>query len=180
MGHFLQSAGRDYVILEKHQDVGSFFRHYPRARSLISFNRPPYPTDDQEFQWKGDWNSLLAADGPRFRDFDQRLLPRADSMVNYLKAFCEHHRLRVRTATNVTTVAHDGDRFVLESESGDTFLTRSLVMAAALKPRHPPIPGFHVVTEHYDNVSVRPDDYSGQRVMILGKRNSAFEIANIV
>ena len=38
-GYFLQHAGRDYVILEA-GSTGTFFRIFPRHRSLISINKP--------------------------------------------------------------------------------------------------------------------------------------------
>jgi protoporphyrinogen oxidase len=36
MGFFLEEVDRDYLILEENDGVGSFFRTFPRTRSLIS------------------------------------------------------------------------------------------------------------------------------------------------
>ena len=41
----------------------------------------------------------------------------------------------------------------------------------------PPIPGIEA-TERYGDVSVNPDDFTDQRVLIIGKGNSAFETAD--
>jgi len=60
IGHFLQSAGRDYVILDKHDAAGSFFLRYPRWRQLISINKPNTGRSDSfDFNSRHDWNSLL-------------------------------------------------------------------------------------------------------------------------
>lgn len=179
MGYFLEKADRDYLILEGSGGSGRFFQHYPRTRSLISFNRPPYPTDDNEYQWRGDWNSLLADDGPRFRDYDQKLLPRADSMVAYLDDFAAFHSLRIRNNARVHSVDKDGEMFRLACDGGEIYTTDRLIVATGLKPHTPAIPGIEHVDDRYDNASLQKEDYAGQRVMILGKRNSAFEIANI-
>lgn len=179
LAYFLEKSGRDYIVLEAEQSVGSFFKKYPRTRSLISFNRAPYPTGDREFQWRGDWNSLLADDGPRFRDYDQRLLPDADSMVKYLEAFAEFHQLNVNCSCRASSVQHQDDIYRIDTESGERFTAKRLFIATGLKPRLPEIPGIESVTEHYCNASTNEDDYVNQRVMILGKRNSALEIANI-
>lgn len=35
LAHYLQSAGRDYLVLEQHAVAASFFTRYPRWRQLI-------------------------------------------------------------------------------------------------------------------------------------------------
>ena len=49
LGYFLQAAGRDYVILEKGEGPGTFFRKYPRHRTLISSNKRFTGRDNKEF-----------------------------------------------------------------------------------------------------------------------------------
>lgn len=179
MAYYLDGAGRDYVILEATDSVGGFFRKFPRTQSLISFNRPPYPTDDEEFQWRGDWNSLLADDGPRFRDYDERLLPQADSMVTYLGDFATHHDLNIRFDCRIVSIEKTDEGFRLVSANGDVFVADHLLVGFGVAPHVPAIPGIEHVHEAYENASLDKEDYRDKRVMILGKRNSAFEIANI-
>ena len=40
MAHYLDSAGRDYLVLDRAASVGSFFERFPRFRQLISINKP--------------------------------------------------------------------------------------------------------------------------------------------
>lgn len=60
MAHFLQSAGRDYLLLEAGDEVASFFRTYPRFRQLISINKRYTGSFHADFSYRHDWNSLLA------------------------------------------------------------------------------------------------------------------------
>jgi hypothetical protein len=46
--HFLEQAGRDYLILETGNAAGTFFRTFPRHRRLISINKPHTGWDDPE------------------------------------------------------------------------------------------------------------------------------------
>ena len=60
LGHFFLHAGWDYVIFERTNNVGSFFRHFPRHRRLISLNKRHVRHDaTAEFAFRHDWNSLL-------------------------------------------------------------------------------------------------------------------------
>ena len=61
LGHFFLHVGWDYVIFERASTVGSFFRHFPRHRRLISLNKRHVRPHDAtaEFAFRHDWNSLL-------------------------------------------------------------------------------------------------------------------------
>ena len=61
IAHYLESAGRDYVVLDRASSAGSFFDRYPRWRQLISINkREVGRTDSLAFAERHDWNSLLS------------------------------------------------------------------------------------------------------------------------
>ena len=80
-GHFLEQAGRDYLILEAGNAPGTFFRTFPRHRQLISINKPHTGWDDPELKLRVDWNSLLSEQGlPLFTDYTPRYFPAADDM----------------------------------------------------------------------------------------------------
>jgi cation diffusion facilitator CzcD-associated flavoprotein CzcO len=59
LGYFLEKYGHQYVILERHVAPAAFFRHYPRNRKLISFNKTASLYHDAELKLRWDWNSLL-------------------------------------------------------------------------------------------------------------------------
>lgn len=60
LGHLLERAGRDYLILEGGEAPGSFFRTFPRQRRLISINKPRTGWQDAELRLRMDWNSRLS------------------------------------------------------------------------------------------------------------------------
>ena len=80
---FLRAAGRDYVVFEKAASAGAFFKTYPRHRQLISINKRNTGRDNEEFNLRHDWNSLLTVDRPMrpFRDFSPEYFPPADAWV---------------------------------------------------------------------------------------------------
>ena len=57
MGFFLKEAGLDYLILEKNESSGSFFAQFPIHRKLISINKKYNFFQEEEFNFRHDWNS---------------------------------------------------------------------------------------------------------------------------
>ena len=178
LAYCLERAGRDYLILEAGAAPGTSFQHYPRHRQLISINKPRTGTVDPELNLRMDWNSLLSDDPELlFTRYTPRYFPPASEMVRYLGDFARSWNLRIRHDTRVTRVERDGD-FVVTDERGGTHRAKRLVVATGVPtPNIPVIPGIETV-ELYANVSVDPQDFVDQRVLIIGKGNSAFETAD--
>lgn len=179
LGALLEADGRrNYLVVDRADVPGSFFTRYPRHRQLISINKPRTGSDDPELNLRLDWNSLLSDDPDlRFTRYTDRYFPHADVMVQYLADFAERSKVRVRYGAAVTRVSRRDD--VFEVQVGDDTLTaRTVVVATGVSRLHrPPIPGFELA-EGYDTMSVDPEDYLDQRVLIIGKANSAFETAD--
>lgn len=179
MGYCLAQLGHEYLIVERANQPGNFFATFPRHRRLISINKVHTGHDDPEINLRWDWNSLLAADGPRFSDYSDDYFPPADAMLRYLAGYAAHHRLAVRYGCEVVCIAREAGLFVLEIAGGERIWARRVIVASgrtrARRPRG--FPGAELF-ECYSSVSVHPDDFRGQRLAILGKGNSAFETAD--
>ncbi|MBX7266618.1 NAD(P)-binding domain-containing protein [Micromonospora sp. Llam7] len=172
----LERDGRDYLALEAGPAPGTFFSTYPRHRQLISINKIWTGSDDPEFNLRGDWNSLLTDDPALlFKNYSQRYFPDAADLVRYLADFARG--LRIKYDTRATRVARDGELFTVSTDGG-TITARRVVVATGLSELYvPPIEGA-ALAERYDTVSVDPNDFTNQRVLIIGKGNSAFETAD--
>jgi thioredoxin reductase len=177
LGYFLQRAGRDYLILEAGPVAGAFFGTFPRHRQLISSNKPYTGSDDPEFNLRMDWNSLLSdREDLLFTRYTPRYFPAAADMVRYLADYAERLDLNVRYDTRVVEVSKD-EHFRVVDGNGEVYETPNLIVATGpAKPYVPDIPGMDLV-EQYSTVSVDPQDFVNQRVLIIGKGNSAFETA---
>jgi thioredoxin reductase len=167
---------RDYLVLEGAAGPGAFFTRYPRHRTLISINKPRTGSDDPELNLRLDWNSLLSDDPELlFGKYTERYFPAADDYVRYLIDFARG--LRITYDTRVTRISKNGDLFQVEA-GDETFTARRVVVATGVSQSYrPDIPGFELA-EGYDEMSVDPRDFLDQRVLIIGKGNSAFETAD--
>lgn len=179
LAYFLSQSNRRYLILERSNTPGSFFKKFPRSRSLISFNKKFSVYSDPEIQLRWDWNSLLTNNYELlFPEFSRRLYPRAEELLKYLREFAERYELAIQYNTKVRTIAKEpSGRFIVEDAQGNRYAARRLIVATGVsKPYIPPVPGIEHA-EGYESVSMRRGEFEDQRVLIIGKGNSGFEFA---
>ncbi|MEV0621139.1 NAD(P)-binding domain-containing protein [Nonomuraea sp. NPDC050404] len=178
LGYFLHRAGRKYLILEAGPGPSQFFHTFPRHRTLISINKKHTGWDDPELNLRMDWNSLLSDDpGLLFTHYSDRYFPHADDMVRYLGDFAKACGLRIAYDSRVARVERPGP-FRVTTADGRTYEAKRVIMATGVsRPNIPPIPGIETA-DLYGTASTDPADYLNQRVLIIGKGNSAFETAD--
>jgi thioredoxin reductase len=195
LSYFLQQSGADYLTLERGSGPAGFFRRFPRHRRLISLNKVNTVSTDPEIRLRWDWNSLLNhSPDLLFPKFSGEYFPHADDLVRYLTEFQRLHGLAVRYDTAVTRIERaegtggDGSgggssggegEFVVHTAQG-TIRARCVIVAIGWGgPYVPPIRGIeHAVG--YEDMKIDPAAFTGQRVLIVGKGNSAFETANAI
>ncbi|MCW7536897.1 NAD(P)-binding domain-containing protein [Aquabacterium sp. A7-Y] len=179
MAYHLKQAGRSCIVLEAGQQAGAFFLRHPRHRKLISSNKIHTGYADPEINLRWDWNSLLEEGDDRllFSKFSQKYFPPADAMLDYLAAYARKHALPVRYDCQVRRIEREGEDYLLDTSQGPLACQVLIVAAGVQKDYLPPIDGIELA-EHYVRASVAADDYRGQRVLVIGKGNSAFETAD--
>jgi len=180
LGYFMEKAGRDYLILEAGQSAGTFFKRFPRHRQMISNNKVYTGYTDPEINLRFDWNSLLGdTDEMLFKHYSESYFPKADDMVRYLEDYAKHYELKIRYGVKVKRIScSEGGGFVVESEGGQRYRCERLIVATGFTKAYvPEIEGIEL-GENYTEMSVDPAEYRNQRVLILGKGNSAFESAD--
>jgi len=181
MSYLLESAGRDYLMLEGSERAGKFFTKFPRHRRLNSFNKRFNWFDEADFNMRFDWHSLLTHDFSfQFRPYSKDLFPLADKLAEYFADFSEHFALKVQYNTRVTYIDRDAEtgNFILTTGDGTEYRCRRLMMATGpVKPNIPDIPGIEFATGYEDH-ETDLELYENKRVLIMGAGNSAFETAN--
>jgi thioredoxin reductase len=171
-----------FAILSRDDEPGGMFRRFPVFQRLISWTKPNAPVERGTREYEQyDHNSLLADEPehrglvPEFMDrsFD---LPAREEMEAGLRAFVERTGIEVRYRCALETASREGDAFVLTTSDG-AYRCRVAVFALGMtQPWRPPLPGAEEARHYVD--TGRPWHYDGKRVIIVGKRNSGFELAH--
>lgn len=187
IGYFLERSHRDYIVFERANVSGSFYTKYPRHRTLISINKRHTGKTNKEFNMRHDWNSLLSDDESLLlQHYSKEMFPHADVLVKYLDDYQKKLGIKVQFNTNVRNIERktstsDRSNYQMEDQNGNVYTCRVLIVATGIATPNIPqnVPGMEY-TEGYEDISINPDDFEGQSVLILGRGNSAFETANSI
>jgi thioredoxin reductase len=182
----LGRLGVRHAIVSADEGPGGMFRRFPLFERLISWTHSSadVPLDSREFE-AHDQNSLVA-DEPHLRALVPSLLaedrrrPAREEMEASLREFAQRAAIPARYGTRWTETRREEDgRLVVATDVGE-YRCRAAVFAVGMtEPWVPPIPGLGL-EHHYVNVESAPGRYRDRRVVIVGKRNSAFEVGEAV
>ncbi|EDV20875.1 uncharacterized protein TRIADDRAFT_31022 [Trichoplax adhaerens] len=185
MAYFLQRAGRDYIVFERHNIAGSFFTHYPRHRRLLSLNKQYTGSLNSEFNLRHDWNTLLSDnDSLKMTRYSDDLYPHADQLVRYLNDYANRLQLNIQYQTDIVKLSRgylNGiNMFKLIDQHQNIHLCNVTIISTGLsKPKIPDTTGMQYA-EGYESISTNTSEYVNKNVLILGQGNSAFETAQAI
>jgi thioredoxin reductase len=179
--YWLRRFGVRHAVISADDAPAGMFRRLPVYQRLISWTKPdaPAPRGTREYELY-DHNSLVAEEPelqalvPEFMDRSYDV-PSRDEMEAGLTAFVDRARIAVRYGCRWEETRAEDDGYVLVTSDGE-YRCRAAVFAIGMtEPWRPPTPGIESVPHYVDTRP--PPEYAGKRVFIVGKRNSAFEIA---
>jgi thioredoxin reductase len=181
----LRRLGIRHAVISQDPAPGGMFRRWPFFQRLLSWTKPhaPQPRGSRAYE-RYDWNSLLA-DEPEARAIQPELMdgtsyfPSRPEMEANLATFVDRTGLEIRydcrwTGTRQADDAEGG--FIVETSDGEYRADALVVAVGVAQPFTPPGVGMEL-THHYADVRA-PETYAGHRVLMLGKQNSGFELAN--
>jgi thioredoxin reductase len=180
--HSLSSLGVRHAVLSQDDAPGGMFRRFPIYERLISWTKPDAPVERTTREYEQYDHNSLSSDIDEARALVPELMDRAydvparSEMEAGLAEFAKRAQVAVRYQCRWTGTRRDGDGFVVQTSDGDYRCRFAVFAVGVTEPWIPPIPGAELAA-HY--VETRPPDaYRDRRVVIIGKRNSGFEIGN--
>ncbi len=161
LGYYLRRAGADFLLLDAEDGPGGAWRHGWDSLRLFS---------------PAGYSSLP---GWLMPPTAHKGYPTRDDVLAYLASYEARYQLPIRRPVRVQAVQRMGERLELVTDQG-SFLAGQVVSATGTWS-HPFIPdmpgsdrfrGRQVHSAHY----VRPQDFAGQRVLVVGGGNSGAQI----
>ena len=185
VSYALRRYGIRHAVISEDPSPGGMFRRWPHFQRLLSWTKPhaPAPRGSRAYE-RYDWNSLLA-DEPEARAIQPELMdgtssfPSRPEMELNLRTYAERAHIDVRFDcrwTGTRRIDAEGSGFVVTTTDGEYRAEALVVAVGVAEPFTPPGIGMEL-THHY--AEVRPaETYAGHRVLVIGKQNSGFELAN--
>jgi thioredoxin reductase len=181
-GYCLARLGVRHAVLSADEEPGGMFRRWPVFQRLISWSKPEAPAARATARYERYDHNSLVADEPERRALvpaqmgRESIFPTRAEMEAGLRAFEAASDVRVRYGCRweSTTVTDDG--LVLGTSEGE-YRCRCAVFAVGMTD--PWKPDFHGIEDvpHYAATRAA-GDYRDRSVLLIGKRNSAFELAD--
>ena len=178
----LARLGVDHALISADDEPAGMFRRWPVFERLISWSKAdaPVPRDSVEYE-RYDHNSLVA-EGAEQRALvpaamgRESVFPTRAEMEAGLRAFQERAGVRVRFGCRWESTAVADEGFALTTSDGE-YRCRFVIFAIGMtEPWKPNLPGLEDVP-HYAEVGAA-SDFADRSVVLIGKRNSAFELAD--
>lgn len=181
-GYYLARLGVTHALLTQDDAPGGMFRHFPIYQRLISWTKPYAPVErDTRGYERYDWNSLLG-EAPEHRSLMPEVMdgssyfPARSEMEAGLGRFTERAGITPRYGCTWGSIERTDEGFSLTTSDGE-YRCRVVVFAIGMaQPWKPSVPGMDQVP-HYVEVEP-PEAYAGKTVVLIGKRNSGFELAD--
>jgi thioredoxin reductase len=182
MSYFLTRRGIRHALLSADSGPAGMFQRFPFFQRLISWTKPYAPAERGTRAYERyDWNSLIGEERehstllPALMDGTSYFPSRAE-MERGIALFVERTGLQVRYGCRWESTRTDDDGFVLSTTDGE-YRCRAAVFAMGMtRPWKPDIPGLEAVPHYVETRS--PKEYTNKKIVIIGKRNSGFEIAD--
>jgi len=161
-GYHLQKKELQFLILEASEHTAGSWPYYYDSLKLFSPAR---------------FSSLPGMKFPGHPDD----YPTKNEVIDYLQNYAENFQLPVMTNQRVQSVEREGEIFKIRTVSGATFQTRTVINATGSfhSPFIPVIKDQEIFKGHVIHSSMyrSPKHYIDQRVVVVGRRNSAVQIA---
>ena len=178
----LSRLGVGHAVISQDDSAGGMFRKWPIFQRLLSWTKPDAPCErtTRAYEWY-DHNSLIADDEACracvAEEMDRSfMVPSRPEMERGLASFADRAGVAVRYGCTWESTRREEDGFTLVTSEGE-FRARAVVFAIGVTdPWKSAIPGIEEVP-HYAE-TLEPSSYQSKRVLVIGKRNSGFELAD--
>lgn len=161
-GYYLKKNGLKFMILEAGEQATGSWPHYYDSLKLFSPAR------------------LSSLPGMKIPGAATHY-PLRNEVIQYLKEYAERFDLPIRTNQKVVAVENSENGFSIRTAAGDEYHAQTIINATGSfhNPYTPAISGRGAFQGEVLHSSAyrNPDRYRGQRVVVVGRGNSAVQIA---
>lgn len=184
LSYDLRRLGVEHALIDDQPGPGGMFRRFPLFHRLnTSSRREAIVGRETSAFYRYDWNSLVSDEPshralvPEFMD-GTHYFPTRGEVEQAIVTFVERSRLEVRHDCRWESTRTLDEGFLVGTSDGE-YRCRFLVLATGMaEPWKPPTPDLGGVPHYADLFGRGEESFEGKRIFVIGKRNSAFEIAD--
>jgi len=189
LAYFYEKNKINYIVLEASEHCASFFYKYPHSSKLISINKKYTGKDNQDFNMRHDWNSLLNDESFLFNEYTEEFYPESKYLFEYLNKFKEKNNLNIKFNSKVNKINKTANNEYKISLDNEEYICSKLVIATGLSKMNKPNYKINTKKEikHYGEFDKdfflkkeNLEKYKNKKILIIGCGNAGYELANIL
>ena len=182
VSYTLSRLGVEHALISADDRPSGMFQRFPFFQRLVTWSKPFAPVErgTRRYEWY-DWNSLLGEEPehralvPGFMD-GTSMFPARSEMERGIAEFVERTKLPIRYGCRWEGTRREDQGFALTTSDGE-YRCRVAVFAPGMtEPWSPDTPGMDQVPHYVE--TEEPKAYRDQKIVLIGKRNSGFELAD--
>lgn len=189
LGYFFQKNNDDYLIIEKDDCCGSFFKKYPHSKKLISINKVNTGSTNKDFNLRHDWNSLLNDENFLFNEYSKEFYPCSLDLYNYINDFQKKFNINVSFNNNVISINKNENNYEIILSNNEAYTCKNLIIASGfsklkkddiINKSSKEILHYSEYENNFFQNKENLQSFINKKVLIVGNGNSAYELGNLL
>jgi len=189
LGYYFEKNNTDYLIIEKSDSCGSFFKKYPHSKNLISINKVNTGSSNEDFNLRHDWNSLLNDEQFLFKQYSKKFYPNSMDLYTYLNDFQKKFSIKISFNNTVLRVNKKDKLYHIKLDSGQEYKCKNLIIASGfskikkddieIKSKKEILHYGEYSNDYFQNEK-NLQSFVNKKTLIIGNGNSAYELGNLL
>lgn len=189
LGYFFQKNNDEYLIIEKDDCCGSFFKKYPHSKKLISINKVNTGSTHRDFNFRHDWNSLLNDEDFLFREYSKDFYPCSLDLYHYINDFQKKFNINVSFNNHVRDINKNSDQYEIVLTNNKVYTCKNLIIASGfskckkddvINKSSKEILHYSEYENNFFQNKKNLEEFTNKKILIVGSGNSAYELGNLL
>lgn len=187
LAYYFEKYNINYIILERTSYSGSFYTKFPHSKKLLSINKKNNNSNNNDFNLRYDWNSLLNDENFTFTDYSDDYYPSSDDYYRYLNDFTQIFNLKIKYNSDVLKVSFDNSlsHYQICTNNNEIYICDKLIIATGLSKLVIPKCKKYITNKNniIDYSQFDKNDlnkYKNKKLLLVGLGNGSLEIAKLL
>jgi len=195
LAYYFEKYHIEYIILERNSTCGSLYETFPNSNELLSINKKNNNNEDEDFNLRYDWNTLLNDENFSFKEYSNNYYPSGDEYHRYLNDFSKKFNLKINYNECVRRISlnlqnKDNTLYEIETDLGIYTCNKVIIATGLSKPNIPDCKKYIRNQKNIKHCSEFGKDFfknednlnhfKNKSVLLVGLGNSSLELSNIL
>jgi thioredoxin reductase len=192
LAYYFEKYHIEYVVLERNLSSGSRYKDFPQSNNLLSINKKNNDNQNEDYNLRYDWNSLINDENFLFTKYSNEYYPLNTDLHKYFNDFSLEFKLKIKYNENVLKISYNSEllKYYVETELV-IYICEKLIIATGMSKPNIPICKKYIRNKnnikHYSEFATNYfkdknnlNNFLNKSVLLVGLGNSSLELAELL